>query len=327
MSSDARQLDPFEPFLTEQGFVVLDGGLASELERQGCNLNDELWSAKCLIEETDLIGRIHSDYLQAGADCIVTASYQATEQGFMRRGLDGETARALLQKSVDLAIQSRQVFWSDAEPRSGRLRPIVAASIGPYGAFLADGSEYRGDYDLDVDGLFAFHRPRFERLVSSGADLLACETIPSFDEALALKRLVVGSGGFPAWFSFSCADGQHLADGTELERVLATIEDVREIVAVGVNCTAPRYVSDLLMVARRVSTKPLIVYPNSGENWQAKTKRWAIWSETDETSRLEWQGWYQLGARILGGCCRIGPDEIRRIRAQLTVLPAGKTSL
>ncbi|MFZ1831126.1 MAG: homocysteine S-methyltransferase, partial [Candidatus Competibacteraceae bacterium] len=182
--------NPLTSHLEHHSLLILDGALATELERRGCDLHDPLWSAKVLLEKPALIAEVHRDYLFAGADCLITASYQATVAGFMQRGLTPEAARDMLQRSVQLAVEARDTFWQDEANHPGRLRPLVAASIGPYGAFLADGSEYRGDYSLSAAELMDFHRPRLAALLDAGPDLLACETLPSLTEALALARLL-----------------------------------------------------------------------------------------------------------------------------------------
>ena len=164
--------------LDHQPALIIDGALATELERRGYDLKDELWSAKILIEQPQAIKQLHYDYFKAGADCVITASYQATVEGFMKKGLNEEQAIDLIKKAVRLAIEARDEFWSDQANRRGRLKPFVAASVGPYGAFLADGSEYRGNYGLTEKELMDFHRPRMKALIEAGADMLACETIP-----------------------------------------------------------------------------------------------------------------------------------------------------
>ncbi|MBI2332479.1 MAG: homocysteine S-methyltransferase, partial [Chloroflexi bacterium] len=183
-------MNPIETLLNNQRVAIIDGAMATELERRGCDLNDALWSAKVLLEQPELIRAVHLDYFNAGADFAITASYQATVEGFAQRGLSREQAFDLIKKSVQLAQEARDEFWSKEENRVGRVRPLVAGSVGPYGAYLADGSEYRGDYNLTEDELIAFHRPRVEALIASGADLLACETIPCLIEARALIRLL-----------------------------------------------------------------------------------------------------------------------------------------
>jgi len=306
--------------LAEQGWLILDGGLASELEVRGCDLGDELWSARLLVDGPELLSQVHADYLEAGADCIVSASYQATVQGFVRRGLSARQAVTLLRHSVELACQARDAFWSAHGPRGDRRYPLVAASIGPYGACLADGSEYRGDYTLSADELADFHRDRLTLLAGVGADLVAFETIPSAIEARVLARLLRELPGTDAWISFTLRDVATLSDGTPLATVAAELDGEEQIFAIGVNCLPPRWVDGALAVLRRATGKPLAVYPNSGESWDAAARCWRPAAVQPDLATLA-PAWYAGGARLLGGCCRTGPDDIRRLRQALV---AGK---
>lgn len=312
--------DPLAPFLATQGVLILDGGLATELEARGHDLSDELWSARLLADDPEAIRAVHRDYLEAGADGIVTASYQATVDGFVRRGRSEAEAAALLRSAVTIARDARDAFWSDPERRAGRRRPLVAASVGPYGAARADGSEYTGDYDLDEAGLYAFHRGRFALLAAAGADLLACETIPSRAEARALARLVREHPATWAWLSFCCRDGARIADGSDFASLVAEIAPIRNLAAVGVNCTAPAHVAELVAAARAVTAKPIVVYPNSGEGWDAAARRWTGGDAAPEGAGDFASGaalWRSAGAAIVGGCCRVGPREIAAIRRAL----------
>ena len=302
--------------MERQGLAILDGGLATELEARGHDLSDELWSARLLVDEPESIRRLHLDYLEAGADCIVSASYQASLTGFSGRGLSDDEATAMLRRSVELALAARDEFWQAAVNRRGRQRPLVAAGIGPYGAFLADGSEYTGDYDLEADGLARFHRRRLAILAGCGADLLACETIPSAVEARVLADLLGESPGAHGWISFSCRDGERLCDGTPIGAAAAPIVAAPAVVAVGVNCTAPRHVGTLITALRQVTARPIVVYPNSGERYDAAAGRWLPGDERPDLVAAA-PGWVELGARAVGGCCRIGPDQIRRLRRRL----------
>jgi homocysteine S-methyltransferase len=310
-------VNPLNPFLARDGFLVLDGGLATELEARGYALDDDLWSARLLLDRPGAIKRLHADYLAAGADCIISASYQGTIPGFMRRGLSEARAEELLQLSVTLALEARDDFWSDQTNRAGRIRPIVAASVGPYGAALADGSEYTGDYDLDEEGLRRFHRRRWEILAASGADILACETIPSRVESRVLARLLAETPGRYAWFSFSCRDERRVADGSLLSECLRPLAEMDQVAAVGINCTAPRFIPGLIAEARSVSDRPVIVYPNSGEHYDVKSRRWLGSSDSIEFAGASCE-WRRAGAAVIGGCCRTGPDHIRSIRARLS---------
>jgi homocysteine S-methyltransferase len=309
--------DPLQPFLNCSGFVILDGGLATDLERRGANLNDSLWSAMLLLDNPELIRQVHEDYYLAGADVATTATYQATFAGLARRGLDSAQAADVMRRSVRLAQEARDWFWSRAERRAGRLRPLVAASIGCYGASLHDGSEYRGDYGLSREQLQDFHRPRMEVLAGSGADLLACETIPCQVEAEALVRVLTEFPEMPAWISFSCKDKGHVCHGECLADCVGIAAGCAQVVAVGINCTPPRFISDLLKSVAGVTHKPLLVYPNRGENWNARTYSW----EAAPEPPLDWgravRDWHAAGARIIGGCCRTTPDDIRRIAQAL----------
>lgn len=309
--------DPLQPFFDGPGFVVLDGALATELEYRGADLKDPLWSARILLERPELIRQVHFDYFMAGADVAITASYQATFEGFARRGIGRDEAGRLLRLSVDLAREARDEFWKNEVRRQGRLRPLVAASVGPYGAFLADGSEYRGDYRISVKELMDFHRPRLTVLADSGADLLACETIPCRAEAEALVRLLAEFPGRPAWMSFSCADDQHVSYGERFADCVALAASSPQVVAVGVNCTAPSFIERLLQQAAAVTEKPLVAYPNSGETWDAAHHCWLEGGVPVDFSQLA-RRWFMAGARLIGGCCRTRPTDIRAIRTSLT---------
>lgn len=309
----ATDQNPILRIVERQGIIVLDGGMATALEARGCDLVDELWSAKILLEDPDLIREIHLAYLLAGADCITTSSYQATLAGFRNRGLDEEAGRSLLALSLRLGLEAREVFWREEENRRGRLEPLVAASIGPYGAFLADGSEYTGRYGISDSELYEFHRERWEILAEGGADLLACETIPTQREAETLLRLLAESPGQWAWVSFSCRDAEHVCDGGLLRDAARACDSEPRVAAVGINCTAPELIAPLVGEARRGTDKPILVYPNSGERYDAEEKRWhspPSATPFQEASR----DWVREGASGVGGCCRVGPATIAELR-------------
>lgn len=302
-------MNPIAGLLRKFPILILDGALATELERRGRDLRDPLWSAKVLLEAPELIRQVHLDYFRAGADIAITASYQATVGGFMRRGLSREASLDLLQRSVRLAVEARDEFWREPANRVGRPRPLVAASVGPYGAFLADGSEYRGDYGLSETELMAFHRLRLATLLEAGPDLLACETLPCFLEARALARLLTELPGASAWISFSARDGAHTCHGEPLAECAAWLDDHPQVVAVGINCTAPRYIPALVQAIRSATSKPIVVYPNSGETYRADLRRWEGTATCAEFA-TEAERWYANGARLIGGCCRTTPDHI-----------------
>ncbi|WP_199103090.1 homocysteine S-methyltransferase [Aquitalea sp. ASV11] len=299
--------------LAQRDCLLLDGALATELEARGFDLADPLWSARVLLEAPLAIARLHLDYLQAGADIITTSSYQASFEGFARRGLDRQQAAGLMQLSVDLALQARQRFMA-GQPE-GATAPLVAASVGPYGAMLADGAEYRGNYGLSVAQLMDFHRPRLAVLAASGADLLACETIPCPQEAEALARLLQQEfPATPAWISFSCRDAEHVWQGERLADCMAMLDAVPQVVALGVNCTDPRLLEALLGQAASVTSRPLLAYPNSGEHWDTERHCWQGSASVEGFVALA-QRWRAAGARLIGGCCRTGPAHIAALRA------------
>ena len=288
--------------LNSESVLINDGGLATELEARGHDLSDPLWSARLLADDPHEIAAIHAAFYRAGAAIATTASYQASFEGFASRGIDRAAAAGLLCRSVELAKTARD--------EAGASGLVVAASVGPYGAALADGSEYRGRYGLSVAALRRWHRPRLEILAGAGADVLACETVPDIDEAEALVELV-GSVRAPAWLSYTI-DGTRTRAGQPLAEAFAVAAGVREIVAIGVNCCAPEDVLPAIEIASATG-KPMIVYPNSGERWDGRA--WA--GPRSFSARLATQ-WVAAGARIVGGCCRVRPSDIADVRRACT---------
>ena len=301
---------------------MLDGGLATELERAGHDLNDPLWSAKVLLEDPGAVKAVHAAYLEAGADCVTAATYQATFQGLAARGVTGSRAEALLRGAVELALRARERFLASTAARRGRLAPLVAASVGPYGAFLADGSEYRGDYAIGGEALADFHRRRWRVLAGSRADVLACETLPSFAEARVLARMARETPEKPAWFSFTCRDAGHLSDGTPIREVAAWADRAPGVAAVGVNCTDASLVPDLVGALAHGTAKPVIAYPNAGGEYDPHARCWARAEPAPDWGEA-CLGWIAAGAVGVGGCCRVGPEAVRRMRAVLVASRAG----
>lgn len=291
-----------------EGPVLLDGGLSNQLEAQGCDLSDALWSARLLADAPEQVEAAHLAYLGAGAQVLITASYQATFEGFGRHGIGPERTGALLARSVELARRA-----AGSARRADPERDIwVAASVGPYGAMLADGSEYRGRYGLTVRELERFHRPRVAALAEAGPDVLALETVPDVDEAEAVVR-VAEETGLPIWLSYSVAGGRTRA-GQPLEEAFAVAAGREAVVAVGVNCCDPADAEAAVRVAVEVTGKPAVVYPNSGEGWDAEGRGWTGASTFDPGRVRAWTG---AGARLVGGCCRVGPGRIKELAGLL----------
>ncbi|UQS29786.1 homocysteine S-methyltransferase [Streptomyces fradiae] len=288
--------------------LVLDGGLSHQLESAGHDLGDALWSARLLVEDPEALVAAHLAFYEAGADVVTSAGYQATFEGFARRGIGRECAAGLLALSVDLVRRAAR-----RAAAAGAGRPLwVAASAGPYGAMLADGSEYRGRYGIGTAALEAFHRPRLEVLAAAAPDVLALETVPDADEARALLRAVRGLG-VPAWLSYTVS-GDRTRAGQPLEEAFGLLADAEEVVAVGVNCCAPEDALRAVEVAARVTGKPVVVYPNSGERWDAAARCWRGRPAFSADLAEEWR---EAGARLIGGCCRVGPDTVAAVAERL----------
>ncbi|MEU9203683.1 homocysteine S-methyltransferase [Streptomyces sp. NPDC048332] len=296
---------PSRPLATAlaAGTVLLDGGLSNQLEAQGCDLSDDLWSARLLADGPEQIEAAHTAYVRAGAQVLITASYQASFEGFRQRGIGRAEAAGLFARSVELARRAAGAVDRDV---------WVAASVGPYGAVTADGAEYRGRYGLTIRELERFHRPRIEALAAAGPDVLALETVPDIDEAQALLR-VAGECGLPVWLSYTVAGGRTRA-GQRLEEAFGLAAGEEHVMAAGVNCCDPTDVDGAVRPAAEVTGKPVVVYPNSGERWDAQEREWAGGATFDAGLVRAWQ---DAGARLVGGCCRVGPATIAELAALL----------
>ncbi|WP_215115482.1 homocysteine S-methyltransferase [Exiguobacterium sp. s80] len=306
----SKQKNPVEALLNEKPFILLDGALATELERHGSDLADPLWSARVLVEEPEQIHRVHADYFRIGADCAITSSYQASLQGFKQRGIGTDAAIELIKQTVYLAQHARQ------EVAGAGTRSLIAGSVGPYGAYLADGSEYIGHYGVDDATLENFHRPRIEALIAAGADLLAFETIPSLQEATVLFRILEEFPEHSAWLAFSLRDAEHISEGTTIADCVAAVGRHPQLAALGANCFPASITTDFVTGLKRLTDVPIIVYPNSGEQYDPVKKTWSgesVCTAFDEVA----SEWYAAGARLIGGCCRTTPEQIERIHAAI----------
>lgn len=345
-----NDINAIQQILDKYPVMILDGALATELEQHGCDLDDPLWSARVLLENPDVIVNVHADYFRAGADCAITSSYQATVEGFRKRGIGEEAALDLIRKTVELAAKARDDVWAElqgataSEGSTGQLvdvspgrkenvgnekrehrtsehnrveklrrpRPIVAGSVGPYGAYLADGSEYVGHYGVSDETLAEFHRPRMAALIEAGADILAFETIPSLQEARVLVELLKEFPDAHAWLSFSLKDGTSISEGTPLEGCAQAFGSEPQIAAIGLNCAPMEVVTEAIGILRQACDKPIIVYPNSGEIYDAETKTWSGQGSCGSMKDASEQ-WVAAGARIIGGCCRTTPHQISEL--------------
>lgn len=285
------------------GPIVLDGGLGTLLESHGHDLSSSLWSAKLLLEDPAAIRRAHAEFYRAGARVAISSSYQVSYGALDAVGLTRGDVDELLRRSVQIAREARESAGLSED------EAWVAASVGPYGASRADGSEYTGAYDLGLDALREWHRPRLHALAAASPDAIAVETVPSLVELEAICREVDGIG-IPTWLSVTVADGA-LRSGDAIADAFALARSVPEVVAVGVNCCDAADVGPALTL---LADGYGVVYPNSGERWNAESREWSGAASVIAASVGEW---ISEGARLVGGCCRVGPDEIRAIAREV----------
>lgn len=293
--------------------LILDGALATELEYRGAELSGRLWSARMLEEQPALIREVHLDYFRAGADVATTASYQATLPGLEQAGYSAARTRALIQRSVTLAQEARQL-WLAEQLGSDRAAPLIAASVGPYGAYLADGSEYQGHYGLSDANLYDFHKPRLVWLLEQAPDLFAFETLPSLQEARVLLELLEQYPAAQAWFSFTARDAAHISEGQPVAEVGQLLGSHPQVLAIGFNCIPPHLGTALLSNLGKHTNKPLLIYPNSGERWDAGRQCWLPAYRAPRGFGALPQAWSEAGAKLIGGCCRTRPSDIRTLR-------------
>ena len=298
--------------LQKTGVMVIDGSMSTALEQLGCDLNDSLWTAKALAEQPELIRQVHLNYFRAGADCGITASYQATIPGLMAKGHTLAEAEDLIVRSVELFREARERWWQREGRAGGRAWPLCLAGIGPYGAYLADGSEYRGDYGVGDDVLRDFHRRRMELLWQAGADVLLIETQPSLAEA-RIELSIAEELGAEAWVSFSCRDGSHINEGDRIRDCAAALEpEYPCLKMIGVNCTPPQFVERLIGELKAGCGLPVAVYPNSGELYDPSTKTWH--GSRDGLAFGDYaRRWMRAGASAVGGCCRTVDSHVREV--------------
>jgi homocysteine S-methyltransferase len=303
------------------GLRVLDGGLATELERAGCNLASPLWSGDVLRRQPEKVLAVHRSYLEAGADCLVTASYQVSAMGLREVGLPpGDAfaeARTLIQQSVALAAQARAEFAARERAACRQPRRVwIAASLGAYGAALHNGAEFHGNYDVTRAALTEFHAERIAAMQDTAADFLAFETVPSLEEAEAILAALARYPDIAAYISFTCRDERHTGHGDPIADCARLLDPADQIIAIGLNCTAPRYVASLIRNIRSVSRKRIAAYPNSGETWVAASRSWTGASDPGDFRTLA-REWREAGADWIGGCCRTTPEHIRAVATAL----------
>ncbi|KRL97774.1 homocysteine S-methyltransferase [Liquorilactobacillus satsumensis] len=310
--------DPIKQELAKQGVLALDGAMATELEKLGVATNNELWSATALINAPEKIKQVHLKYFAAGATIAITDTYQANVTAFKRAGFSLAQSQKMILTAVELAKAAREEFLAQTALEGKAMQQLLlAGSVGPYGAYLADGSEYTGAYKLTQKAFQDFHRSRMQLLADAGVDLFAFETLPQFEEAKALVALLhTEFSRYSAWLSFSIKDATHLCDGTSLAQAAAFFAKEPQISAIGVNCTTMTKIADAIKTIAQVTTKPIIVYPNNGDLYEPQTKTWVTNPQAATFSELV-PTWIDAGAKIIGGCCRTTPADIRQIAAAI----------
>ncbi|MBR6472438.1 MAG: homocysteine S-methyltransferase [Firmicutes bacterium] len=303
--------------LNKEKIMVIDGSMSTPLERMGADLNDELWTAGILRDQPELIKKVHLDYFRAGADCGITASYQATIPGLIKKGLTEAEAEDIIASSVRIFREARDEWWEAEGGASGREYPLCLGSVGPYGAYLADGSEYRGNYSISDDELRVFHRRRMELLKDAGADMLLIETIPSRREAMIAQDLAEELD-IDYWISFSCMSGKSICEGDLIrDCVTELVKDHPHLRMIGVNCTDPRFIVSLIGEIKAGLTEaerdiPIGVYPNSGEKYDPRTKTWTKAGEGLAFGAYAYE-YMKAGADAVGGCCTTVASHIRQV--------------
>jgi homocysteine S-methyltransferase len=313
-----EKFEPFESLVQDKEIIILDGALGTQLEARGANLKNGLWSASLLKTHPELIKEVHIDYLKAGADIISTAGYQASLPAFIKNKYKKEEGLELIHRSVKIAVQARDEFRI-LYPQI-RKRPLIAASMGPYGAYLADGSEYHGNYGIDKQELLKFHTQGLEILGDTEADMIAFETIPSLLEAQAIIEALSYFPKIHAWISFSCQNESLVSHGESIEECIREIQISKQLVAMGINCTSPEYIEILIRKIRPLTQKWIMAYPNKGDIYDPNQKEWSNRPQSLHFKELS-QKWFEAGARIIGGCCGTTPENIQEIQDQFRVKP------
>ena len=306
----------FKDLLDKQEIIILDGALGTELESRGYDVSGKLWSAQYLLDQPQIIQDVHESYVRAGSDIITTSSYQASIPAFIEAGLAPEKAYDLLKETVFLAQKAIENVWQELSPEEQKQRPypLIAGSVGPYAAYLADGSEYTGDYQLSEGEFQEFHRPRIQALLEVGCDLLAIETIPNGAEAAAILRLLAEElPQAEAYLSFVAQSENAISDGTKIEELGNLAQESSQVLAVGFNCTAPHLIAPLLDGLGQVCNKPFLTYPNSGETYNGLTKTWHDDPEQERSLLENSKLWQNQGVRLFGGCCRTRPEDIAQL--------------
>lgn len=288
--------------------LILDGAMSTALEKQGVNTNNDLWTAVALENDLDKVYKVHMNYFKSGAQMTITNTYQANVQAFKKHGYNDEHTKKLITDAVQIAKKARD----DYQAQTGK-HNWVAASVGPYGAYLSDGDEFRGDYSLTPKEYLAFHLPRLKILLENKPDCLAIETQPKLDEVIAiLEWLKEYANQIPVYVTFTLHDTTKISDGTPLKKVMQKLNEYEQVFAVGANCFKPFLATTAIDRMRMFTQKIIIVYPNLGGVYDEFERNWIPFNADLDFTKLS-KEWYKHGAHIIGGCCSTGTKQIQQI--------------
>ncbi|ULG74649.1 homocysteine S-methyltransferase [Macrococcus brunensis] len=286
-----------------QEIILLDGGFGTTVEQFGYDVNHPLWSSNLIESNPEAVYQVHQAFVDAGAEIILTNTYQAAIQSFINMGLNYQDARNYLKKAVEIAR------------RAAKENTIIAGSLGPYGAMLGNGAEYTGDYIISEQDYIDYHKERLDILIEAGISVFAFETIPNLEEIKAVKKLLEEYEEIEAWLSVTLNDSTHLSDGTQLDEVIETVNAIPNVLAFGINCTSIKVIDEAVDKLIKQSSKDIILYPNGGRKYDASNK---VWIGDEEQSLLEAAvRWKDKGVKFIGGCCQVGPDDIKELKASL----------
>lgn len=281
--------------MSDERVLILDGGLSTALEESGYDVSGPMWTGELLLSNPDAITAAHRSFVEAGADILITGSYQISFEGGRSVGWsDDDVERALRNSTAAARLAANE-------------DTIVAASIGPFGAHLNDGSEFRGNYGASARAIREFHDRRLDIVLDTEPDMLAIETMPDLDEVRIIMELVESkSPEIDFWVSFTVREAGTLSGGATFADACAVVERESSAIAIGINCSPLSVITQTLV---SVDTDlPFVVYPNAGQSWDSESMSWA--GKPEFATSVNVEEWVSAGARIVGGCCGYGPGHI-----------------
>ena len=285
---------------------LLDGSMSFPMEQLGYNLKNKLWTGKALINNPDLIKDIHKGYIDAGADFISTSTYQISFDRLKNMGYQSEEIKKIFQKSVDIV--------KDAIEESKLKKEIkIVGSFGPYASYDPEASEYIGEYDSTDIEIKKFHLNNIRIIEETDLDIILYETIPCLREIKILSEALSHSTK-EIWISITCNEEMEFRDGSSFKDACEIISKIEKITTMGINCFSPLLVKKAIDLLKKYSNKKILIYPNSGEIYNPKER---FWTGNNEFNNSMIKNWLSLYPDIIGGCCRIGYDDIKKMRVEI----------